>query len=301
MTDKVITAAAAARSIPDGAHLALGGFAIARNVNAVVHELIRQGRRDLTLSQCVMGMDTDLLVGAGLVRRLIVGGGSLDRFGRVNCVNRARESGAIEAVDTTSLSVSFAYLAGALGISFIPIKSLFGSEVLERLESGSGADSIRRMDCPFTGEPYLLLRALQPDVALLHVQAADREGNCRIDGPHWQNEEQAKAATRIIVIAEQLVDTQSFRDNPERTLIPAHRVEAVVHQPFGAHPTAVYGCYDYDAEHLVEYVGYTRREGGVEDYLERYILGSSDHEDYLQKCGGRERLEQLRARPGFGY
>ncbi len=127
MADKVKTVAEVVRSIPDGFHIALGGFAIARNVITVVHELIRQQKKNLTLSQGVMGMDTDLLVGAGLVSRLIVGGGSLDRFGPVHCVNRARESRTVESHDMSSLSICFRYLAGALGISFIPIK--FTSEV----------------------------------------------------------------------------------------------------------------------------------------------------------------------------
>src|SRR5688572_18348055 len=153
------------RSVPDGAHVALGGFAIARNVISAVHELIRQGKRDLTVSQGVAGLDTDLLVGAGAVRRLIIGGGSLDRFGPVHCVNRARETRSLQAEDYTSLSLCFRYLAGALGLSFIPIKSLLSSEILERLESGPAAADVRRMTCPFTGEPYLLLRALTPDIA----------------------------------------------------------------------------------------------------------------------------------------
>jgi acyl CoA:acetate/3-ketoacid CoA transferase alpha subunit len=301
MIDKITTAKKAVRDIPDGTHIALGGFAIARNVNTVVHELIRQQRKDLTVSQCVMGMDTDLLVGAGLVSRLMVGGGSLDRFGRVNCVNRAREKGTIESIDSTSLSISFAYLAGALGISFIPIKSMFGSEILERLETGEAAGSICRMNCPFTGEPYLLLRAIKPDVALIHVQVADKEGNCQINGPHWNNEEQAKAADRIIVITESLVETDVIRQNPERTIIPGHRVEAVIHQPFGAHPTTVFGCYDYDAGHLIEYVKHTKQENGVEKYLDRYILGTNDFDDYLEKSGGIKHLERLKARQGYGY
>jgi len=301
MTDKVITPAEAVQRIPDGSHIALGGFAIARNVNTVVHELIRQERRDLTLSQCVMGMDTDLLVGAGLVSRLIVGGGSLDRFGPVHCVNRAREAGSVVALDATSLSISFAYLAGALGISFIPIKTMLGTEIIERLEAGDGAGYVRRMDCPFTGEPYVLLRALQPDLALVHVQVADREGNCRINGPRWENEEQAKAADRVMVITEELVDTDVIREAPERTIIPGHRVEAVIHQPFGAHPTAVFGSYDYDAGHLVEYVEHTKRSGGIEEYLDRFVRGARDFDDYLAKVGGRAHLEQLQARPGYGY
>ena len=289
------------RTIPDGAQIALGGFAIARNVITVVHELIRQQKKNLTLSQCVMGMDTDLLVGSGLVSRLIVGGGSLDRFGLVQCVNRARETGQVVSLDLSSLSVCFGYLAGALGISFIPIKSLLASEVLERLEAGPGAEMVRRMKCPFTGEDYLLLKAITPDVSLVHVQAADREGNCQIHGPRWENEEQAKAARRVILITEELVSTEFIRQHPTRTIIPGHRVEAVIHEPFGAHPTTVYACYDYDAEHLELYVKHARTPEGIQEYIEKYILGTRDHSEYLDKVGGWQKLDELRADPVLGY
>jgi acyl CoA:acetate/3-ketoacid CoA transferase alpha subunit len=301
VASKLKSAADVVRTIPDGAHIALGGFAIARNVITVAHELIRQGKKDLTLSQCVMGLDTDLLVGAGLVRRLIVGGGSLDRFGLVQCVNRARESGSVISLDMTSLSVCFAYLAGALGLSFIPIKSLLGSDVLERLEHGPGADYVRRMPCPFTGEEYVLLKALTPDVSLVHVQAADENGNCQIHGPRWENEEQAKAAKRVIAVTEELVPTELFRQHPTRTIIPAHRVEAVIHQPFGAHPTAVFSCYDYDSEHLELYVRHARTAQGVRDYIAQYVLGTRDHNEYLEQAGGSQKRDALIADPALGY
>ncbi len=300
MSGKVKPLAEVVRTVPPGAHIALGGFATSRNPIAFVHELIRQNKNDLTLSQCVMGMDTDLLVGAGLVRRLIVGGGSLDRFGLVQCVNRARESGTVQSIDSTSLSVCFGYLAGALGISFIPIKSMLASEMLERLLRDA-PEYLRLGTCPFTGEAYVFLRALTPDVAVVHVQVADSEGNCRIRGPRWENEEQAKAARRVVVITEELVSTDEIRREPERTVIPGHRVEAVVHQPYGAHPTAVFGCYDYDAEHLTQYVEQTKTAEGTEAYLRTYIRGTQDHRAYLEKVGGERKLNLLKADPVLGY
>ncbi|HEY4645628.1 MAG TPA: CoA-transferase [Steroidobacteraceae bacterium] len=300
MADKVKSIAEVTRTIPDGAHVALGGFAIARNVIAAVHELIRQGKHNLTVSQGVAGLDTDLLVGAGAVSRLIIGGGSLDRFGLLYCVNRAREAKTLRAEDYTSLSLSFRYLAGALGLSFIPIKSLLSSEILERLEASSAADDVKHMRCPFTGEEYLLLRALVPDVSFVHVQIADREGNARIDGPRWENEEQAKAARRIVLIAEEIVSTEEIQREPERTIIPGHRVDAVVHEPFGAYPTAVFRRYDYDAEHLQLYVAHSK-QGGIEEYLRTYVYGTKDHRDYLEKCGGTVCLQRLRAAPDLGY
>jgi acyl CoA:acetate/3-ketoacid CoA transferase alpha subunit len=301
VTGKIATISDVVRTIPDGAHVALGGFAIARNVVAAAHELIRQGKRDLTISQGVAGLDTDLLVGAGLVKRLIIGGGSLDRFGPVHCINRARETRSLQAEDWTSLSVCFRYLAGALGLSFIPIKSLLASEVLGRLQQGSGATDVKEITCPFTGEAYVAMSALNPDVSFVHVQTADAEGNCRIDGPHWENEEQAKAAKRLVVIAEEIVPTDEIQRAPERTIIPAHRVDAVVHVPFGAHPTAVFGRYDYDAEHLKLYVEHSKRADKIGDYIASYIGGTRDHSEYLGKVGGAAALHKLEADRVLGY
>ena len=301
MVDKVKSVSEVVHTIPSGSHIALGGFAIARNLIAVVHELIRQQKGDLTVSQGVVGLDTDLLVGAGLVRHLIMGGGSLDRFGPVHCVNRARETKSLHCEDYTSLSICFRYLAGALGLSFIPIKSLLASEILERLEAGPGAENVKRSKCPFTGEEYVLLRALTPDVSLVHVQIADREGNCQINGPRWENEEQAKAGRRLVVVAEQIVPTEYIQRSPERTIIPGHRVEAVIHQPFGALPTAVFGCYDYDADHLRLYVEHAKEPERFKEYLKAFVFGCHDHWEYLEKLGGLRRVEELRADPILGY
>ena len=135
----------------------------------------------------------------------------------------------------------------------------------------------------------------------MHVQIADAEGNCRIDGPRWENEEQAKAAKRLVVIAEEIVPTDEIRREPERTIIPAHRVEAVIHQPFGAHPTAVFGCYDYDAAHLKLYVEHSKRSERIGEYFDTYIHGTKDHWDYLERCGGLRHLESLKAERIFGY
>jgi len=301
MTDKVRSVSEVVRSVPSGSHIALGGFAIARNLIAVVHELIRQQKRDLTVSQGVVGLETDLLVGAGLVEHLIMGGGSLDRFGPAHCVNRARETKSLRCEDLTSLSVCFRYLAGALGLSFIPIKSLFASEILERLEVGPGASDVKRLKCPFTGEEYVLLRALTPDVSFIHVQIADREGNCQINGARWGNEEQAKAGRRLVVVTEELVPTEFIQRSPERTIIPGHRVEAIIHQPFGAMPTSVFGCYDYDADHLRLYVDHAKEPRRFQEYLEKFVLGCRDHWEFLEKLGGLRRMEELRAELILGY
>ena len=302
MSEKVKTIAEVVKTIPDGSHIALGGFAIARNNTSVSHELIRQHKKDLVLSQSVVGFETDLLVGAGLVKRLIMGGGSLDRFGPVHCVNRAREASRDFADDYSSLSITFRYLAGALGISFIPIKCLLASEILEKLEAGpASSKDVSRMKCPFTGEEYLLMRALNPDVSFVHVQRADRDGNSQIDGPIWSNQESVKAGNRIIITTEELVPTEVIRREPARTIIPGHRVEAVIHQPFGGHPTGVFGCYDFDAEHLKLYVNHSKKAETFPEYLKTYVTGTKDHWEYLEKVGGLKRMDQLKAIQIQGY
>ncbi len=297
---KVSTLAEAVASIPSGAHVALPGFAITRCAMAFAREVIRQGIRGLTVSQCVGAMDADLLVGAGAVDHIIYGGGSLDRFGRLACVNRGIEDGSLRADEYSSLSVTFRYLAGALGIPFIPIRSLRGSDLIRRLEERPEPDVAMITD-PFSGETWLALKPLVPDVAVALVQMADEHGNAQIWGPRWDNVEQVRASRRTIVIAEQVVREDVIRQNPERTVIPGLHVSHVVEVPFAAHPTSVYGLYDYDAEAIELYVEGTRTPEDVQRYLEETVFGPKDHGEYLARMGGMERLAKLRADPSLGY
>lgn len=295
MVSKLKSLPEAAALVKDGDHLALSGFAISRNAVAFSHELIRQGRRDLTVSQAIVGLDADILVGAGCVKHLIYGGGSLDRFGLVDQINRAYEQKRITTESYSSLAVCFRYLAGALGVPFMPIKSLLGSDVLERLR-GSGA--VHEMDDPFGGERVLLLKALQPDFMILQAQMADEDGNARVLGPLWDSKEAARAAKEVIVIAEELVPTEQIRQQPELTLVPGFRVAAVVPLKYGAHPTALFRCYDYDADHLRAYVSRSRKD--FDSYLRDFVLDRT-HDEYLERVGGASKLNELKADPVYGY
>jgi len=297
---KLSTLAEAVASISDGAHVALSGFAITRCTMAFAAEVIRQGIKGLTVSQCVGAMDADLLVGAGAVERIVYGGGSLDRFGRLNCVNRGIEGGTLVAEEYSSLSMAFRYMAGALGLPFIPIRSLRGSDVLKRLQEVAPSQ-LAYVDDPFTGEDWLVLKPLVPDVAVVQVQAADEEGNAWILGPRWDNEEQVKASSRAIVITERLLSTDAIRAEAERTVIPGFRVSHVVHLPFGAHPTSVYRSYDYDADQIKQYAEATKTLAGFQDYLDRYVYGVEDHWGYLARVGGMEHLARLTADTILGY
>lgn len=298
--DKVVTLSEAVASIPNGAHVALSGFAITRAAMAFAAEVLRQGIRDLTVSQCVGAMDADLLVGGGAVSRILYGGGSLDRFGRLACVNRAIEEGSIIAEEYSSLSMVFRYMAGALGLPFVPIRSLRGSDVLAHLQEVAPS-ATAYVDDPFTGDRWLALRPLNPDVAVIQVQVTDPEGNAWIYGPRWDNEEQVKASKRAIVITEQLVPTEVFRHDPERTVIHGFRVSHVVHLPFSAHPTAVYRAYDYDADHIRLYAEAAKTPEGMRAYLDKYVYGVKDHWEYLELLGGMRHLTRLVADPVLGY
>jgi glutaconate CoA-transferase, subunit A len=297
---KLTTLTEAVASIPSGAHLALSGFAITRCTMAFARELIRQGIKDLTISQCVGAMDVDMLVGAGAVTRLIYGGGSLDRFGRLNCVNRGIEDGSLVAEEYSSLSVAFRYLAGALGIPFMPIRSLRGSDLMTQLKERSGS-SLANITDPFTGEDWPVLKPLLPDVAVVQVQAADDEGNAWILGPRWDNAEQVRASQRTIIVTERVVSDEAIRQNPERTVIPGFFVSHVVELPFAAHPTSVYRAYDYDAEQIQAYVEATRTPETFRAYLDQYVYGVKDHWEYLERVGGLRRLTNLQADPILGY
>jgi len=297
---KIATLAGAAALVPDGAHVALGGFAIARNAMAFARELIRQGRRGLTISQGICGLESDLLAGAGAVERVIYGGGSLDKFGLLICINRLIEQRQIVAEAYSGLALTFKFLAGALGLPFMPIRSIRASDVLARAREVA-PDQVGEVTCPFTGEPLLVLRALAPDVAVIQVQEADALGNARIYGPRWDNWEAARAARHVIVIAEEIVPTDAIRDWPEMTLIPGHRVQAVVPLAYGAHPTALYHWYDYDAEHLQEYAAAAQDPASLPRYLDRYVFGARDHEAYLERVGGRDRLARLATGEEIGY
>ena len=297
---KVSTLADAVSSIPSGVHVALSGFATARCTMAFAHEVIRQKKKQLTVSQCVGAMDADIMVGAGVVDKIVYGGGSRGRTGQHFCINRAIEQGTLKREEFSSLSLTFRYLAGSLGLPFIPIRSLNGSDILKDLEEKT-PPLVGRLQDPFSGDDWLVLKPLEPDVAVIQVQVADEEGNAWILGPRWDNEEQVKASKRTIVITEQLVSTETIRRYPERTLVHNFRVSHVVHLPFSAHPSSVYGVYDFDSEHIDLYAKASKTPEGLQEYLDKYVYGVKDHWEYLERVGGMQYLDGLRADPILGY
>jgi len=297
--DKVKTMAEVVKTISDGSHIAASGFAATRSAMAFAHELIRQRKRNLIISQCIASMETDILVGAGCVKKIIYGGGRFDRFGPFYNIDKAKLNKEIVAEEYSGLCICLKYLAGALGIPYIPSKSLLGSDILRRLRE-TAPDQIAETKCPFTGETLLLLRALEPDVAVIHAQQVDREGNAVVYGPLFDTKEKARAAKKVIITAEEIVDVEITKRDPERVVIPGYRVDAVVYAPFGSHPTSCYRWYDYDKEHIELYLNFCKR-GEVQKYIDEFVLGTENHWEYLEKVGGPKKLYAIKADPYLGY
>ncbi len=282
--------------VRDGASVGLGGQNIGRCAMAAIHEVIRQGKRDLTLYGCNLSISMDMLVGAGLVRRCESGSGNLERFGTTFCWRRKVESGELEMEDFSHLSMVSRFLAGEMGLPFMPTKSLLGSDILS-CTSGGGAKKFEIVDNPWNpGEPVVLLPAVNPDVSIVHVQRADPMGNLCIEGFSTHEPEMIRASRAVIVTCEELVSTEEARRHPERTTIPFLHVSAVVPRPWGAHPTSVHRHYDYDGEHIQHYQNCARQGGeALLGYLDRFVYGCRSFDDYLERIGGQSRLESLRA------
>lgn len=285
--------------VSDGDTIALGGWIIARCVVAAVHELIRQGKKNLTVCQGLSGFDTDLLAGAGCIKRLVTAGGSLDAFGRLNRINELGAAGKLEVEENSALGMASRFLAGSLGIPFMATRGLLGSSILEGLQGKSKAAV--EIKSPFTGEKVVLLSALTVKTAIIHVQRADEYGNAQVLGPLWDTLPIASSAERVLLTAEEIVPSSAIKESPEKTLIPGFRVEAVSHVPFGSYPTSCYRWYDYDAEHLKEYAKASAGQDTYDGYLRDNVLSHDDFGSFLRARCPPERMEQLRAKGGRGY
>ncbi len=285
---------AVSRFVFDGAVVGLGGQNIGRCAMAAVHEIIRQGKRNLTLVGCNLSISMDLLVGAGLVRRCEGGSGNLERFGSTFCWRRKIESGEIEMEDFSHLGMVSRFLAGEMGLPFMPTKSLLGSDILVH-SAPSTVKKYEVVDNPWNpGEAVVLLPALNPDVSIVHVQKADSMGNMIIEGFTTHEPEMVRASRHTIVTCEEIIESRQIRSDPERTTLPHLYVSAVILQPWGAHPTSTFRYYDYDAEHLRYYQECARAGGGqFQAYLDRFVMGCESFQAYLEKVGGKERRLQL--------
>ena len=294
---KLMTAKGAVeRFVFDGATVGMGGQSIGRCSMALAHEIVRQGKKDLTLVGCNLALSTDIMVGAGLVKRTECGTGNLERFGTAFQWRRAIEEGRLEIDDYSHLAMVSRFLAGSLGLPFMPSKSLLGTDLLNKKSSDLGK-SHQVIDNPWNpGEPVVLLPACVPDVSIIHAQKADETGNVIIEGFTTQEPEMVKASRAVIVSCEEIVSPNVIRRNPDRTTIPYLFVDAVVEQPWGAYPTSAYRYYEHDEVHLRHYQACARAGGeAYQEYLQEFIYGCDTFDDHLEKAADIRRLGRLRS------
>ena len=296
--DKQISLQEAVRLVPDGAHLFWGGFGFQRPPMAFAHELVRQQKRDLTIYTCGSEMDIDILSGARVVSRFELAFFAIEGIGLAPNIQRRIREGAIEIEDYTNLAMALRFLGGALGVPFMPLKSMFGTDILAKKRFKPKKAEV--INCPFTGERTVLVPSVRPDFSIVHASRVDKEGNVQIDGIKGEDVEGARAGKKLIVLAEEIVDTEFIRSQPDQTVIPNIYVTHVVECPWGAYPMMVYNYYDYDMEHVKMYYAQCKTEEGWQKYCQEYITGVKDHTEFLEKTG-LERLMKLKAKKPFAY
>jgi len=261
---------------------------------AAAHEIIRQQRRDLTLCRLTPDVIYDQLIGAGCVRRLVFSWAGNPGAGPLYALRRAVERGIpnpIELEEYSHYGMVARLTAGAAKLPFYPLRNYMGSD-LPRVNP-----LIKTIACPFTGEELAAVPALNPDTAIIHAQRADENGNAQIWGLIGVQKEAAFASRNVILVAEEIVSESVIRSDPNRTLIPGMIVSAVVHEPFGCHPSYAQGFYDRDNDFYVRWREISQNETLFNKYLEEWVYGVGDRAEYVRRMGAE--IDRLKARSHY--
>lgn len=291
LREKVVSLEEAASFVHDGDSVGIGGSTMSRTPMALIWALIRAGRKGLSCSRCITSSDGDLLFGSGAADHLITSWFSQGILWGVSKVMRHyAETGKAHYEEWSHMAVGMRFRAGAMGVPFLPIRSMLGSDVLRQRPEA------KEMECPFTGEKLLLVPALNPDVALIHVQRCDAYGNAQMDGLQFMDIDLAMAANKVILSTERIVSNDQIRRAPDQTKIPFFCVDAVVEVPFGSAPHECYGAYEPMMRHMEAYVAQVNKDplGGMKDYLDRFVYGPRSWTEFLELIGVEELLEATR-------
>jgi acyl CoA:acetate/3-ketoacid CoA transferase alpha subunit len=287
LIDKRMTEAeAVSQFIKDGDYIGTELYGTVRAPMSLVNEMVRQGVKDLRVAgQGVL--ELDMLLAASRIKKLDFTYIGLEVYGVSNCLRREVESGRVETVvEWSNAAITWRFKATAIGVPFIPTRSMLGTDTFNY-------SAAKAVECPFTGDPICLIPALILDVGLIHVHRADKYGNAQIDGISGFSAEVARASKRLIISAEEIIDSEEIRQAPDRTIIPYYLVDAVVHAPFGSHPGEMCYVYQRDEPQIREWVEASKELDTTQAYLDKYIYGVKDHEEYLEMIG-REQLNELR-------
>lgn len=276
-TPKLATLAEAAGLIEDGASLALGGIHAHNGPLAMIRELIRRGPKDLTIIPNVsVGLPAELLIAAGLVKRIYASYVGLEHHGLAPAFRKAGQEGTIEIHDVDEPFLVYAMRAGMASLPFMPFP--FGHEAVD--VTRLNPEDYKMVKDPFTGRETVVVRPLTADFGLIHVPKCDPYGNVQLEGSAVQDILIAKSSKHVIVTAEEIVSVEETKKHPERTNVPGFFVDTVVHVPYGAHPASCHRRYMTDEDHIEVY-----KDLGPERYLEEWVHGCPTQMDYLEKVG----------------
>jgi glutaconate CoA-transferase subunit A len=279
---------AVANYVTDGCTLAIEGFT-AFICFAAAHEIIRQHKHDLVLCRMTPDLIYDQMIAAGVASKLVFSYLGNPGVGSLHCIRRAVEQDiprplAIE--EYSHFGMVGRYIAGASDLPFFPLRSYLGSDM------PAANDRIRFVDSPYGDGPIAVVPPLKPDVTFVHAQRADIHGNTHLWGLLGMQKEVAFASEKVVVVVEEIVDEDVIRRDPNRTLIPGLIVDAVVHEPYGAHPSYVQGYYDRDNDFYLKWDESSRNRDTTESWLQEWVYDLPDRAAYLEKLG-RETLERL--------
>src|SRR5215467_10631009 len=296
LREKVMSLEEAAKLVRDGDHVGIGGCTMSRTPMAMIWALIRARRKDLTVSRSITSTEGDLLFASGASRHIVTSWFSQGIVWGVSRVMRLyTETNRARFEEWSHMAVGLRFRAGAMGVPFLPMRSMMGSDVIGQLPD------TRQIECPFTGEQLVLVPALNPDFAVIHVQRCDAYGNAQIDGLPFMDLDLAMAANRVILTTERIVSNDQIRRAPDLTKIPFFTVDAVVELPFGCAPHECYGVYEPMLRHMQSYVGLVNQDpvAGMRQYLERFVYGPKSWNEFLAMIGTDELLEAARAGQGI--
>ena len=274
LVDKLMTEQEAiSRFVHDGDYIGTELYGTVRAPMSLMRELIRQGQTDLRVAgQGVL--ELDILLATGRVRALDITYIGMEVYGTSRSLRREVEAGRIKTAEWSNGGITWRFKAAAMGVPFIPVRAMLGTDTLKY-------SSAKVVKCPFTGQKIALLPALILDAGMIHVHRADKYGNAQIDGISGFAHELSRASKRLIISTEEIVPNKEIRKHPDRTIIPYYLVDAVVHAPLGSHPGEMVYYYERDEERIKEWVEAAKTEEGAQAYLEKYVYGVKNHEEYL--------------------